>query len=727
MSTPTTEIVEYRHFHLFCGSGGGAIGFNRGHARVGSMQARFRCIGGVDVDPVAVRDFTRFVGVEGTALDLFDAEQYLAFHGRPPPAGWHPAGPDDIRRAAHGERPNVVFLSAPCKGFSGLLNAKAAASLRYQALNRLTLRGVQLMLAAFEDDPPELVIFENVPRIAQRGRDLLDDIVHELEMAGYAVAETTHDCGEIGGLAQHRKRFLLVARHRTKVPPFLYEPPRQRVRAVGEVLGLMPLPDDPAAGMMHRSPRLEWRTWVRLALIPAGGDWRSLEGRDFSRTGLVPWHGGILGVTDWNEPGPTVTGNARPVCGAYSVGDPRPGNTVDGGKRHNNVFKVVEWAGPSQAVTGGGGPSSGGQAVADPRSGTDWLGKGKYRVTEWDETAGAVIAASGTGNGAFAVSDPRPPVNENDYKSYGVNDWNKPAGTITGKGTASGVGSGRFSVADPRTWRDGPLGVRGWEDPSVTVAGKSGPTNGPNSVADPRWGGGALGVKGWDEPAGTIGGQSHPSNGAYAVGDPRVEARGNAYGVLGFEEPAGTVIGYRAPGQGAWPVADPRTGMRLGRDFFSQAHYGVVPWTDASDAVTGHAKHDRGKFSVADPREAPEGGEAGIGAPYADDDRPDPVPHIISLDGTWHRPFTTLELAALQGYPWEEMMAAAMHGRGETIWREHIGNSVPPPAAAAIASVMGHTLLLARAGVQFRLAAEPVWVRRLAWSMSVAQDGEDRL
>ena len=39
---------EIRHFHLFCGLGGGAAGFNRGQARVGSMQARFRCLGGID-------------------------------------------------------------------------------------------------------------------------------------------------------------------------------------------------------------------------------------------------------------------------------------------------------------------------------------------------------------------------------------------------------------------------------------------------------------------------------------------------------------------------------------------------------------------------------------------------------------------------------------------------------------------------------------------------------
>lgn len=39
--------VVIKHFHLFCGAGGGALGFNRGHARVGLANALFRCLGGV--------------------------------------------------------------------------------------------------------------------------------------------------------------------------------------------------------------------------------------------------------------------------------------------------------------------------------------------------------------------------------------------------------------------------------------------------------------------------------------------------------------------------------------------------------------------------------------------------------------------------------------------------------------------------------------------------------
>ena len=60
----SNDYREIRHFHLFCGLGGGAAGFNRGQARVGSIQARFRCLGGVDSDKRAIADFSRLAVYE---------------------------------------------------------------------------------------------------------------------------------------------------------------------------------------------------------------------------------------------------------------------------------------------------------------------------------------------------------------------------------------------------------------------------------------------------------------------------------------------------------------------------------------------------------------------------------------------------------------------------------------------------------------------------------------
>jgi hypothetical protein len=92
---------------------------------------------------------------------------------------------------------------------------------------------------------------------------------------------------------------------------------------------------------------------------------------------------------------------------------------------------------------------------------------------------------------------------------------------------------------------------------------------------------------------------------------------------------------------------------------------------------------------------------------------------IRALDGTWHRPFTTLELAALQSLLDPEEFLELVDGLSDSAWRERIGNAVPPDAAAAIAGVMGTTLLLAMSGETFMLSNTPIWVRPVAIALSV--------
>jgi site-specific DNA-cytosine methylase len=593
----TLTQVDIDHFHLFCGLGAGARGFNQGEARVGNMVARFNCLGGVDNDPAAVRDFGRLAGVPGTLLDMFDREQYVAFHDHEPPSNWRECTPQDLQRAAGGKRPHIVFLSAPCKGFSGLLSEAKSMTGKYQALNRLTLRGVWLMLEAWADDPPELVLFENVPRLATRGRALLDRITAMLRAYGYATAETTHDCGELGGLAQSRKRFLLVARHMQKVPPLLYQPQKRALRAVGDVLGRMLLPGDLRAGPMHRVPSLQWKTWVRLAFVEAGSDWRSLNKlaiqdgnlRDYL---IVPeMHRGGYGVRDWAEPCGVVAGESRPSNGAFSIADPR----FDQSSKWSDgqAYGVKNWNSSANAVTAQSAPGGGSYSIADPRHTGPAKHSNEFRVVHRDRHSMAVTSAHGTGQ---AVADPRP-----GWNRYGNN----------------------------------------------------------------------LAVTEWDEPAATI------------------------------------VAGGKGV-QGGWlSVADPRSGMDGDRDaYLSGGHYGVVPWDQASGAVSAAACHDNGRWSVADPR-----------MPAADEKM---VAQIRAIDGTWHRPFTTLELAALQSLvePEEQL---ELDGLSDSAWRERIGNAVPPKAAKAIASEMGRTLLLAWSGETFALSAAPVWVRPMAVGLSVAQ------
>jgi site-specific DNA-cytosine methylase len=547
-----------KHFHMCCGLGGGAKGFNSAKPIVGNIQAEWQCIGGVDVDPAGLRDFERLSGVRGTLMDLFNRDQYIRFHSKEPPADWIEASAEDLRRAANNERPDAVFISSPCKGASGLLSETMSLTPKYQALNELTLRCIWLMCEAWKNDPVPLLVFENVPRLATRGRHLLDQINKLLGHYGYAVAETTHDCGVIGGLAQSRKRFLLVARHIEKVPPFLYEPEKKTLKSVGSILGRMPLAGDvESAGPMHRVPALQWKTWVRLALVTAGKDWRSLnelaiEDGYLRDLVIVPeYRAGYLGVHDWRDTSGTVAGRSSPTNGAFSV--------------------------------------------ADPRARAGALQYQQYGVRRWDETSGAVIGVKSPGQGTFSVADPR----------------------------RAGEGFGKYLVSP------------------------------------------------WDQST-------------------------------------GTVIAGSTTGQGAFAVQDPRPGMKRvkGDAYLTGGHYGVVGWNDQCGAVSASAKQDNGRWSVADPR-MPEANERLTCV-------------IESLDGTWHRPFTTLELAALQSLvdPEEQF---ELDGLSDQAWRERIGNAVPPAAAEAIAHVMGTTLLLAAAGETFMLNSMPIWVRPVAVGLSVAQ------
>ncbi|NPX55155.1 DNA cytosine methyltransferase [Pseudomonas aeruginosa] len=629
------------HFHFCCGLGGGAAGFNRARPRVGNVEAHWECLGGIDVDPAGLRDFERLAGVPGTLLDLFTRDQYIRFHGTEPPAGWREATPEDIRRAAGGRRPDAVFISSPCKGASGLLSEKMSLTPKYQALNELTLRCIWLMGEAWADDPVPLIVFENVPRLASRGRHLLDQIGQLLGGFGYAVAETTHDCGELGGLAQSRKRFLLVARHVEKVPPFLYEPEKKSLRAVGDILGRMPLPGDiEAAGPMHRVPSLQWKTWVRLALVRAGSDWRSLNElavedgylRDLI---IVPeYHRGVLGVNHWGNSCGVVAGASRPMNGRFSVTDPRaPANALQ-----YQQYGVRRWTDTSGAIIGVKSPGQGTYSVADPRG----QSFGKYPVTDWGGPSGTVIAASTTGQGAFAVADPRPGgVRHNNV--FRVVSMGSHAGTVTGGHSPS---SGGQAVADPRyhNWHPGASSRK-------------------------------LHVGEWGSATGTVTGSQQVASGALSIADPRA-----------FD---------RQPGD-AW---------------VGGGHYGVMGWDQVSGAVSASARYDNGRWSVADPR-----------MPAANDRL---TCIIQSLDGTWHRPFTTLELAALQSLvdPEEQLI---LDGLSDSDWRERIGNAVPPAAAEAIAGVMGTTLLLAEAGETFMLSNTPIWVRPVAVALSVSQPAESR-
>lgn len=553
----------------FCGIGGGALGFQGANARMERLgvSARFRVLGGIEYEPGTARDFERLTGAPCLSMDVRQVSPAL------------------LREWFGAEAPDVVFFSPPCKGASGLLSEELATSPKYAAMNELALVWLELMFAAWPVGP-RLVLMENVPRIRTRAAGTMTRVRAILRAHGYATHDEAHNLGEIGGLAQNRQRLLLVGRHQKRVPALLYQPTKRRVRSVGEVLGALPLPGDPAAGPLHRLPAIDPITALRLALIPAGGDWKDLP----AEVVLPPELAAVVGK------------------GKVSARTP-----------FNDVYRVVRWSESAPCVTGGATPTAGGVTVADPRL---KIGPNAHtnicNVTGWDDPARTVTGASRPAGGAPSVADPRTGAESHPH-TYGVLPWNGPAHTITAKAS---VGTGPFSVADPRVTSGFP---------------------------------GTYGVVPWGDPMGVVTGRASPTTGSFSVADPRVTCKTRE----------------------------------------NSAIYGVIPWSEAAGTIVGHACHDNGRFSVADPR-----WPASV-----------PFPVILSEDGTWHRPLTTLECAALQSFP--VMLNGeplTLGGKSNSAWRVRIGDAVPPDGARPIAMQMLYTLLNADAGVFALSAAGGVWV-----------------
>src|SRR6185437_1299849 len=208
----------------------------------------------------------------------------------------------EMRALMGTNRPDAIFTSPPCKGMSRLLGRAAAETAKYQELNSLVFKGLFLVLEAWPKDPPPLIVLENVPGITTRGAPFLHQVRSMLLCEGYRLHEANHDCGEVGGLAQHRRRFLLVARRERALKAYVYQPPKQRVKGCGEVLGELPLPEDPAAGELHRMPRISALNWLRLALIPPGGDWRDLPKAVEPAPGNPGKHEAKYRVTPFDQP-----------------------------------------------------------------------------------------------------------------------------------------------------------------------------------------------------------------------------------------------------------------------------------------------------------------------------------------------------------------------------------------------------------------------------------------
>jgi hypothetical protein len=212
--------------------------------------------------------------------------------------------------------------------------------------------------------------------------------------------------------------------------------------------------------------------------------------------------------------------------------------------------------------------------------------------------------------------------------------------------------------------------------------------------------------------------------------------RNGAYGVVAFDRPTYTIIASGKIDNSPVAVADPRA---------APPAYVVLSYEETKRVVDGEVPVP---FAIVDPQRP--------GEPLAivDDLKKPPFRWIertvqrttkqgkviskttrvretvalvlISEDGTWHRPLTTLELAVLQAFPAQHEgkpldlgVPAGTRGRkpdqAVTAQREVIGNAVPPKVAEAMSGQVLLSLMVA-AGALSAMGAfgTDVWVRNLA-------------
>ncbi len=617
----------YTVLSLFAGIGGNLLGMLRARSRRGS---RFRSAGAFDIDAAACAALKRLTGATAEPVDI--AKLTAA----------------QLRERVP-ECPDVVFLSAPCKGLSGCLGESLAQSEKYQELNLLGLLAVNLVLEAWwarldgesEADwiarrrRPKLIFFENVPGIQGRGKELLKQVKALLRAADCEYDERVHDCGELGGLAQRRLRYLLVARHREAAPTPLLKPPPKPLRSMADVLWPLPVPTPGSreGGRMHRLPKLAGINWLRLAAVRAGKDWRDLPPEI---------------VLDWDE-------------------QPSESRLGERKQRQSGGFGVNDSERPSHAIVAEGTVRNTWASVADPRS-VCTRRDGSMGVSDPAQPSYPIIAHASIHNGPWQIADPRLGCHQRNG-ALGVGEPSSASATITGRGDVSHPGR---AVADPR------LHYR--NDPRRTSHG----------VADPN------------EPSNTIIGKGQPSNTVRAVADPRVPARAQRHagihGVMDQTEPARTIIGQARNGKGWAAIADERL-------FHPTHRLTCSAPLSASRAVWTGARFELvGPPVDVEPKGRPV--HLLIEAPDGSVHRPVTTLELAVLQGfpAWHCPGdpTELQLGALSGQ-WMELDG------NDGDCREWIGNAVPVQTGEAMGE-QALEVLDAGASEIWSLSSGGIWV-----------------
>jgi len=293
------RTVEIDVLDLFCGCGGASLGFQMAR----TTSARYRIIGGIDIDRHALATYARNLSAPALNIDLTRvAEKDF---------------PSIMERTAR-VLTNPLFLigCAPCQAFSSHTKGRHDPRERRNLLPKLA------EIASFLS--PESIFIENVPELlADRNWQFFLKARTTLEKSGYIVRARIFNLAEFG-LPQERFRAVIMAfKAPFQLPEGFLSPPE--FRTVRQTISHLPplrtgshSPSDP----MHITSKHRQSTIEILKQVPKDGGNRP-EGvgpkcLDNAR-GRFGGYTDVYGRLAWDRPALTITARCRtPSCGRFA-------------------------------------------------------------------------------------------------------------------------------------------------------------------------------------------------------------------------------------------------------------------------------------------------------------------------------------------------------------------------------------------------------------------------
>ena len=283
---------------LFCGAGGLTLGLKR---------AGFKVVAGVEINPEIAKTYK--TNHPKTKLLIRDVRETTG---------------KEILESVGLKEIDLVAGCPPCQGFTTLTTKYH----RKDPRNDLVLEMARLI----EETMPKMVMMENVPGLANRGKPLLDEFVKRLESLGYLVNKGILQMADYG-VPQMRRRLVLLAGKGFEIP--LPRPTHCRTGdgknglkpwlTLADVIKNMPQPLTFSLSKKFGGPKkFNWHvvgdlkeiSIKRLKTLNPGDDRKSLpkELRPKCHVDSDRGFQNVYGRLSWEQTPPTITSGFTKTC-----------------------------------------------------------------------------------------------------------------------------------------------------------------------------------------------------------------------------------------------------------------------------------------------------------------------------------------------------------------------------------------------------------------------------